>query len=174
MTLAKKRKISHIDSYYWQSHPCEDFAETLSFVVENWSNIHEFTSDFKVKYIKELILDGRTFSKKRKLTLPKVEIDSIEKDHRKISAFIDDYFSIKNLDSNLFNNKGSCDLRFLDLENSTWKENRPWVLDNLRQIIAYQNNYLGLPTKVTKSTMKMIENGEESFIKKVGLNKVYM
>lgn len=175
--LVKERlSFSHIDSFYWQSHPCEDFAETLSFVVENWSKIDHYKEDLKVKYIKGLIDSGDVFSKKNKYALKKTEIESISDDDRTVEEYIEEYFSQVNVANRrkIFSASGEHSLEDINLEEKTWAKQGPWILDNFRQIITYQKNYLGRKTIVSKKTKRMIESGDRSFFKSFDLNKVYM
>lgn len=176
-SLTKGRSsFSHIDSFYWQSHPCEDFAETLSFVVENWSKIEGDCDDPKVEYIKGLINSGDVFSKKNKYTLKKTEVDSINHDDRTVEEYIEEYFSQVNVTNRrkIFSASGEHSLEEINLEEKPWAKQGPWILDNFRQIITYQKNYLGRKTIVSKKTKRMIESGDRSFFKSFDLNKVYM
>ena len=121
--LVKERlSFSHIDSFYWQSHPCEDFAETLSFVVENWSKIDHYKEDSKVKYIKGLIDSGDVFSKKNKYVLKKTEVDSINHDDRTVEEYIEEYFSQVNVANRrkIFSTFGEHSLEDINLEETIW------------------------------------------------------
>ena len=99
--------------------------------------------------------------------MKKTEIDSINNDDRTVSEYIEEYFSQVNVANRrkIFSASGEHSLEDINIEEKIWAKQGPWVLDNFRQIITYQKNYLGRKTIVSKKTKRMIESGDRSFLK---------
>jgi len=172
-----RRNLKHIDSYYWQSHPCEDWAETFSVVVENWDKLNSkrFSSDKKINYIIGII---KNFHLLKKKSIPRNEVESIKFDERSVETFI-----LESLESNgalifpkgdKYSKKGGVTLCLEEIKRLKSESAYPWVFDNLIQVVNYRKSCLGRKTMLSKRHWKGLLSSDLDVPKELGLNKVFM
>ena len=170
------KSVNHLDDNYWQSHPCEDFAETLSFVVKNWSKIESLSTNPKVLYCVDLIKKNDVFSLRKKQSLSKTPVDEIANEKINLGDFIYQNLTDRSELLNGFNYSDG-NTRLLAAKNIkklTSKNKMPWAVDNLRQLLSYKENFLGQKTFVSKQIMSELESGNSSWLKEMGLDRIYM
>ena len=167
------RGLIHIDSYYWQAHPCEDWAESVSYVVSrfNKNKVTSFQKDEKLSYILEIF---NLIKHQKPKDLPKNKIEEIGSYDISLSEFIKMNQENKvRINKNYFL-RGSVTINETLIKNSRKLTKHPWILDNLNELTKYRKSNLGLETSMSKRCWNDLLNGEVSALGVSGLNRIYM
>ena len=167
--------LKHIDSYYWQSHPCEDWAETFSYVIENWSKVspRQYFIDDKIEFIVGIIKNIHLYKKRN---IKKSPVDQIRFDCRTIDNYISEH--LEQLDiidlSKRIGLSGSVIVDIHKLKILKKSSRFPWVLDSLGQVIYYRKNCLGQETRLSKRHWEGLLQSNMKTPRELRLNKVFM
>ncbi|MAW07935.1 MAG: hypothetical protein CME61_06600 [Halobacteriovoraceae bacterium] len=167
------RCLNHLDSYYWQAHPCEDWAESVSFVVDslNRNNIRDLKEDEKFRYIIEVFNSINDQKPKRLL---KSKIEDISTFEISLKKFIRMNQEKKISINKSYLLKGSVRINEKLLKKSRKLTKYPWVLDNLNELTKYRKSNLGLETSMSKRCWIDLLNGRAKALGVSGLNRIYM